>query len=110
MEEIGYAPTVLIVDDLEINRRLLRAMLRTTNYRFLEARRAEDALHILATEPVDLVILDLMLPDMDGLPPSHWLGCHGWGRSCSARIVSEPVTFPIHRVIVDLPRDAPACR
>ena len=66
LEETSYAPTVLIVDDLEINRRLLKAMLRTTNYRFLEARRANDALHILETEPVDLVILDLMIPGLSG--------------------------------------------
>ena len=66
LEETSYAPTVLIVDDLEINRRLLKAMLRSTNYRFLEARRANDALHILETEPVDLVILDLMIPGLSG--------------------------------------------
>ena len=49
-EEIGYTPSILIVDDLEINRRLLKAMLKNTNYRFLEARGAEEAFRILAKE------------------------------------------------------------
>ena len=65
-EEVDYCPTVLLVDDLEINRRLLKAMLKNTKYRFLEARRASEALIILETERVDLVILDLMIPEMSG--------------------------------------------
>ena len=60
------AGTVLIVDDLEINRRLLKAMLKAGGYRFLEARRATDALNILETEKIDLVIMDLMIPEMSG--------------------------------------------
>ena len=65
-EVAGYCPTVLIVDDLDINRRLLKAMLKTANYRFLEARRASEALMVLEKERVDLVILDLMIPEMSG--------------------------------------------
>jgi putative two-component system response regulator len=60
-------PTILIVDDLEINRRLLRAMLKTAPYRILEARRASEALGMLEQETVDLLILDLMMPEMSGL-------------------------------------------
>src|SRR5262245_14933619 len=37
-------PTILILDDLDINRRLLRAMLKTAPYRVLEAKRATEAL------------------------------------------------------------------
>jgi putative two-component system response regulator len=59
--------TILIVDDVDINRRLLRGMLKTAPYRVLEAKRAGEALNILETESVDLVILDLMMPEMSGL-------------------------------------------
>ncbi|MEX2261189.1 MAG: HD domain-containing phosphohydrolase [Bryobacteraceae bacterium] len=62
-----YQATILVVDDLEINRRLLGAMLRQERYRVLEARRAVEALEILEREKVDLVVLDLMMPEIDGL-------------------------------------------
>jgi putative two-component system response regulator len=64
-------PTILIVDDLEINRRLLRAMLKAAPYRVLEARRPAEALSVLETEQVDLLILDLMMPEMSGLEFCH---------------------------------------
>ena len=59
-------PTVLIVDDIEINRRLLKAMLKTARYRILEARRASEALAVIETEKIDLVVVDLILPEMSG--------------------------------------------
>ncbi len=58
--------TILIVDSLEINRRLLKAMLKSAKYRFLEAKRATEALAIMESERVDLVVLDLMIPEMSG--------------------------------------------
>ena len=64
--ETPLPPTVLLVDELEINRRLLKAMLKTTAYRFIEAKRASEALAILETEKVDLIVLDLMMPEMSG--------------------------------------------
>ena len=60
-------PTILVLDDLDINRRLLRAMLKTAPYRVLEAKRAGEALKIMDQETVDLLILDLMMPEMSGL-------------------------------------------
>ena len=64
--ELAKQPTILIVDDLEINRRLLKAMLKASHYRFLEARRASEALQILDREKVDLVVVDLIIPEMSG--------------------------------------------
>jgi putative two-component system response regulator len=59
-------PAILIVDALDINRRLLRAMLKAGPYKVLEAQKATEALNILAEETVDLIILDLMMPEMSG--------------------------------------------
>jgi putative two-component system response regulator len=59
-------PTVLILDDVNINRHVLRAMLRNSPYRILEARRASEALDLLNSEKIDLVILDLMMPEVGG--------------------------------------------
>ncbi|MCC7174594.1 MAG: response regulator [Bryobacterales bacterium] len=62
----GVPPTVLILDQVEVNRRLLRAMLKSEPYLIREARRAPEALEILAKDKIDLVILDLMMPGMSG--------------------------------------------
>jgi len=59
-------PTILILDHAEINRRLLRSMLKTERYRILEARHPSEALALIWNEPVDLVILDLVLTGMSG--------------------------------------------
>ncbi|MCL6544696.1 MAG: response regulator [Bryobacteraceae bacterium] len=66
LEEEEECPTILILDHAEINRRLLRSMLRTERYRILEARHPNEALALIRNEPVDLVILDLVLTGMSG--------------------------------------------
>jgi putative two-component system response regulator len=59
-------PTILILDQVDVNRRLLRAMVKAEPYRILEARHAREALALMGHEKVDLVILDLMMPGMSG--------------------------------------------
>lgn len=59
-------PTVLVVDDLPQNVRLLEAVLSPRGYRVLAAPSGHAALQILATERPDLVLLDILMPDMDG--------------------------------------------
>jgi putative two-component system response regulator len=65
-EDAAGTPAILIIDDLDINRRLLKAMLKTGAYRILEAKRPAAALSILAQEKVDLVLVDLVMPGMSG--------------------------------------------
>jgi putative two-component system response regulator len=65
--------TILIVDNEEINRRLLKAILKTAPYRILETRRASEAMALLESERIDLVILDLMLPEMSGPELCRWM-------------------------------------
>jgi putative two-component system response regulator len=59
-------PTILILDHVDVNRHLLKAILKAAPYRIVEARRAQDALAVLAREKIDLVILDFMMPGMSG--------------------------------------------
>ena len=66
LEDAAQAPTILIVDDIDLNRRLLKAMLKTAPYRILEAKRPSAALALLDREKVDLVVVDLVMPDMSG--------------------------------------------
>src|SRR5579884_4185315 len=64
--ESDAPPVILIVDEAEINRRVLRATLKTAFCRIIECSRPAKAFEILAAENVDLIIVDLMLPDMGG--------------------------------------------
>jgi CheY-like chemotaxis protein len=58
--------TILLVDDETMNLKILRTILRKGEYRFLEAEGGEGALELLGREKVDLILLDLMMPGMDG--------------------------------------------
>jgi putative two-component system response regulator len=66
LEDSIQPPTILVVDESDLNRRLLRAVLKTSNYRILEAKKPSEAMALLDTEPVDLVVVDLMAPEMGG--------------------------------------------
>jgi CheY-like chemotaxis protein len=65
-DNLQFPATILVVDSEEINRRLLKAIFKTTPYKILEAHRASEATALLQSEKIDLVILDLMLPEMSG--------------------------------------------
>jgi len=60
-------PLVLVVDDEPQLRRFLRASLPAQGYRLLEAATGEEALREAAARAPDLVLLDLGLPDLDGV-------------------------------------------
>ncbi len=57
---------VLIVDDERTNRALLKAYLASSGIQVLEADGAAAALELAAREPVDLVLLDVLMPGMNG--------------------------------------------
>ncbi|KQO10764.1 response regulator transcription factor [Paenibacillus sp. Leaf72] len=59
--------TLLVVDDDPHIRTLLRHFMTKEGYRVVEAKEGEDALHKLKEHSVDLAILDVMMPRMDGL-------------------------------------------
>jgi two-component system KDP operon response regulator KdpE len=60
-------PCVLIIDDEAQIRHFLRICLKTEGYELLEADNGETGLGLCARHSPDLVILDLGLPDMDGV-------------------------------------------
>jgi len=57
---------VLVVDDDKNTRRLIQAVLETEGYQVTTAINGEDALEKLEREHIDLVVLDIMMPSMDG--------------------------------------------
>jgi two-component system KDP operon response regulator KdpE len=64
---VQVPPLVLVVDDETSMQRFLRAALDGNGFRLIEAATGEDALREAATRSPDIVLLDLGLPDLDGL-------------------------------------------
>lgn len=62
----GYKETILIVDDSGDNRLLLSLILRKAGYDVIEAMDGKDALKMVSDQPPDLILLDIMMPGMDG--------------------------------------------
>ncbi|MCA0990827.1 response regulator transcription factor [Alkalihalobacillus hwajinpoensis] len=58
---------ILVVDDEERIRKLLRMYLERENYEIEEAENGEQALEMAIEDEFDLILLDLMLPGMDGI-------------------------------------------
>jgi CheY-like chemotaxis protein len=59
--------TVLLVEDTDDNRFMMRRLLEMTGYRVLEARNGEEAVAIAEAEIPQLILMDLSLPIIDGL-------------------------------------------
>ena len=60
------AATILIVDDEDHVRKLLKILLQNQGYHTLTASSGEEALVVVAEQPPDLILLDIMMPGMDG--------------------------------------------
>jgi len=63
---VDTQPSILVVDDLPQNVRLLEAILAPRGYRVSAAHSGREALAVVAEEPADLVLLDILMPEMDG--------------------------------------------
>jgi signal transduction histidine kinase/DNA-binding NarL/FixJ family response regulator len=72
----GYAgpvKTILIVDDVVANREMLADLLRALGFAIEEAGNGKEALEQVAMMPPDLVLMDIMMPIMDGLEATRLL-------------------------------------
>jgi class 3 adenylate cyclase len=69
----GSLGFVLVVDDEEPNRSLLRDPLEARGYEIAEAENGLQALQMVAERPPDVILLDLMMPKLDGIAVCRWL-------------------------------------
>ena len=121
--------TILVVDDEALVRHSLEAGLRRHGYWLLQAEDGDEALNILATEPVDLVVTDLAMPRREGLetiieirrryPHVKVIALSGvFGGLCldmarqlgAAAALAKPVQIDVLRRTVDAVLASPAVR
>lgn len=67
MKEKAEPFTVLLVEDTEDNRFMMRRLLEMTGYRVIEAMNGEEAVRLAESECPQLILMDLSLPVIDGL-------------------------------------------
>ncbi|HYD97376.1 MAG TPA: response regulator [Noviherbaspirillum sp.] len=82
-------PTILIVDDEERNRKLLDVFMKADGYRTLAAGRGQDAVAVALREGPDLILLDMMMPGMDGFEVARALKNHPSSRAIPLVIVTS---------------------
>lgn len=81
VEAISYfaAPgaRVLVVDDVEMNRKVFKVLLKRTQVQVYEAVSGEECLRILQEQTVDIIFMDHMMPEMDGIETKHEISKRG---------------------------------
>lgn len=60
-------PLILVVDDVEANRNVVSRRLENTGYRFVAVDSGEKALRAIENDKPDLILLDYMMPGMNGI-------------------------------------------
>lgn len=73
---------VLVVDDIEANRYLLRTLLQSRGYQVVEADNGRQALQLARQDPPDLIVSDILMPVMDGFAL-----CHDWKQDPVLKVI-----------------------
>jgi len=77
-QDYGQArrPTILLVEDFDDTRLMMRLWLMKNGYRVLEAESGEEAVRVASAELPDLIIMDVMMPGISGLDATRRIREH----------------------------------
>ena len=67
------AKTILYVEDNELNRKIVRDLLRRTSYRLIEAPDGEAGMTVAREQHPDLILMDIQLPKVSGIEATRTL-------------------------------------
>ncbi|MBM9536009.1 adenylate/guanylate cyclase domain-containing protein [Desulfobulbus alkaliphilus] len=81
--------TILLVEDSAINRKILHTLLAKQGYEVCVAHHGKEALSLLAHERPDLILLDILMPEMDGLELCRLLKQNGATRDIPVIFISS---------------------
>lgn len=66
-------PLCLVVEDDPINNKMIKMMLNKASYDVLQAYSGQEALRLIKTNKVDVILLDILMPGMDGFELATYL-------------------------------------
>jgi CheY-like chemotaxis protein len=89
-------PVVMVVEDFEDNRFMMRRLLEMSGYRVLEAINGEEAVELAHRERPQLILMDLSLPQLDGLAATRRIRQHVDLREVPIVAVSAHDTADFH--------------
>ena len=69
----SVTPRILVVDDIEDNREILKTLLEDEGYQVETAEEGYSAIAKIERQPPDLILLDMMMPGLDGDGVAQWL-------------------------------------
>jgi len=72
----SFQPNLLVVDDDETNRKILSGRLEAEGHKVFVAENGRRALEVIEAQPFDLVLLDILMPEMDGYQVLQYLKSH----------------------------------
>jgi len=73
MTRTGGTPIILVIEDYADSRMLLSSLLRAKGYKVVEARDGKEGLQQANRVPPDLILMDLAMPEMDGIEATRHL-------------------------------------
>ena len=88
--------TIMVVEDFEDNRFMMRRLLEMSGYRVVEAVNGEQAVEVAAKERPSLILMDLSLPLLDGLAATRRIRQHEALRRVPIIAVSAHDTSDFH--------------
>ena len=89
-------PSVLLVEDYEDNRLMMKQLLEMSGYRVFEATNGEQAIKLARLEIPDLILMDLSLPQVDGLSATRQIRAVPYLREVPIVAVSAHDTADFH--------------
>lgn len=84
---------ILVVDDDKTSRRIYQREFREADYEVVEASDGFEAIHVVHDQEIDLVVLDIEMPDMDGYQVCTWLRSEQFSQRFNKNESVLPIIF-----------------